>query len=197
MLLPRGAASAFTTDIDEIEHLHQSAISRIGNAAAHHLYFSGTAISGIGESNLIRAKDHDNASGAEVIGVNQAVGERFANSFVHGRIINPRYAGELKRHIQRLFQLVVDTEIEIENISRPIAGAGKNPIRPADSRIKLSAVIQKIIGELTDNIIFIAKHQQFGCREMQDIVFIGNSSGADASKKFVVIEPDKWMSVFQ
>lgn len=32
---------------------------------------------------------------------------------------------------------------------------------------------------------------------MQDIVFIGNSSGADASKKFVVIEPDKWMSVFQ
>ena len=98
----RNTAACALADIDEIEHLHQSAISRIGNAAAHHLYFSGTAISGIGESNLIRTEDYDNASGAEVIGVDQAVGERFTNSFVHGRIINSRYAGELKRHSQRL-----------------------------------------------------------------------------------------------
>ena len=69
---------------------------------------------------------------------------------------------QLKRYFNILRDSVVYTEVEIANITTPIAGTGDYTICPPFifcSRTVMLLIIQKIMWELAYNFVFMAEHQ--------------------------------------
>ena len=79
---------------------------------------------------------------------------------MYGCIINAVASFELERNLNILRNLVVNAEIEVVNVSTPIARRGYNAVCPTGVRIELFLIVEEICGKLFYDLVFLAKHQK-------------------------------------
>ena len=118
----RNAASGALTDINKVKHFHECSVARIGNAAGLSGCQFYAEITGIGYSDKLALFDNDQALTPVVIRVDQAVGQRLADSLVYRRVIDTEAAFHLKRRFDIELKTVIHAVVEIEKIAAPVAG---------------------------------------------------------------------------
>ena len=73
-------ATRALTYVNEIEHLDERAITRVGNAAAFCRLHVDTETTGIGNCNLVLSFDNNKPSGAIVVRIDQTIRQCFLQS---------------------------------------------------------------------------------------------------------------------
>ena len=102
-------------------------------------------------------------------------------------VVNAICTLQFKRHFNILRDSVVYTEVEIANITTPVAGTGGYTICPPFifcSRTVMLLIIQKIMWELAYNFVFMAEHKQSGSSGAQFAICVSCHS-TDAVQKIL------------
>ena len=180
----RHTASCTFTDGKKIQHFHDSLVSGIGNTTTKHLLLSRPNATWILEDNLILIFENDNSPWNIEVCIDNAICQRLSYRFVHRRILHPCNAVQCKRLFNILDYFIVHTEKEIKQISSPVARTGLNPICPSNRRIKHFSVIQKEFRKISDNTVFLSKHQKSCNGRMQYIIFFQTSCCTDSLQIF-------------
>ena len=120
----RNTATCALAHIDEVKHLDKRTVTRVGNAAAFCSFDVDTESTGVGKRDNVLLFDDNKTLSAVIIGIYQAVGKSFSESLVYGRVVNAVAAFKFERNFNILRDLVVNTEIEIVNVSTPITRRG-------------------------------------------------------------------------
>ena len=94
--------------------------------------------------------------------MNQAVRQRFTQSFMHIGIVHSGATLHLKGNLDILNQLVVDPEIEVIHIAAPVAGRRYDTVSPTGISVILFLIVQKVSVEFSHNIVFVAEHEKSG-----------------------------------
>ena len=127
---------------DHQEHLLERGISALAHPASPELLHRHQQGSGVGNDETIWEAFHHDAAGSCVVGMDESIHKRFAQSFVGWGVVLAHAGIELEWGGQTRRQLGRDPLIELEEVRLPGA-IGIDAIRPAQGGIELLAVIRK------------------------------------------------------
>ena len=191
MLLPNGAdagqaASGTFADVDEIEHFNEVGIAGVGYAAGKGFLQIDAEGTGVGDFDLIRPLLHHKAAAVVIVRVDKGVCQSFPDGLMERGVVDPVDAGKLERHFQIPHQPGIDLKEEIVEVAAPVAGVGNQPVRPAVLGVLrpiVLLIIQKIIGKLPHDLVFVAEHQKPGGSGAEHTLFVACHC-ADPVQKF-------------
>ena len=109
----RQTAARALTDIDQVEHLNERLVSRVGYATAKGLLHIDTERAGIGDANFIRPFLNHQTAPVIVVGVNQGVCQSLAQSLMQRGVINAVSTIQFERNFYVLRNAVINAEIKV------------------------------------------------------------------------------------
>ena len=105
--------------------------------------------------------DHYSSS-AVVVGVNEAVGEGFADGFVLGRVIDAVKSFKAEWNFEVLDNAGDYAAIEIENVATPVSRCRPDTVGPFGDVIYHFPKVKEIVGIFADYFVFVAKYEKSG-----------------------------------
>ena len=128
----RDPASSPFADLEQIPHLHDSFVPRIGDAAFDHLRQARANGTGVLKDDSIGLFDNDQPSRQIKVRVGKAVGQRLAERLVQRGVVNAIDPLQFERLREIARRLAEDAKEKVEHIGAPIAGLRLNPIGPSE-----------------------------------------------------------------
>ena len=108
-------------DMEHGEHLDDDGVSRVGQTTFKHLFFSDPYGAWVFKDEAVTVFADHYSSSAVVVGVDEAVGEGFTNSFVPGRVIDAVKSLKTEWNLEILDYAGDYAAVEIENIAAPVS----------------------------------------------------------------------------
>ena len=155
--------------------------------AFEHESFAYPDGAGVLEDEAVMVFEDDDAASAVVVGVDEAVGEGFADGFVLGRVVYPVDPFEPEGDFEILDEFGDYAAIEVEDVAAPVAGTGYEAVGPLGDIVDHFPEVKEIVRVFANYLIFVAEHEKSstggmdfscrgifdGCAYLYEEVFIG------------------------